>query len=529
MTAFTMSDIKNNNSGETESLWMEVNLPSFPPLEQDIETEICIIGSGIVGLTCAYLLSKAGFKIVVLERSALAGGQSARTTAHLSWALDDRFSNLEKLFGKEKAKLAALSHQEAINAIESIINEENIDCDFERINGYLFSPSTESDKVLNDEKIAVENLKLNVTYSEKTPFIKNAGPCLIFPRQGQFHLLKYLNGLIEAIVRNGGKIFTHSHVNHFEEENSKCLVKTKSGAQVTSKSLIVATCTPINDRFYIHTKQSAYRTYVIAARVPNGSIPRALYWDTIDPYHYVRLQKNSVNPNVEWLIVGGEDHKTGQDLNEQEKFSLLETWAKEHFPMIEKVVYRWSGQVFEPVDSLAFIGKNPGSKDVYIATGDSGHGMTHGMIAGLLITDLILGKQNPWSELYEPSRKNLSSANEYIHENLNAIYQYKDWLTPGELKTVEELPSDQGIILREGIHKIAVYKDKENKIHVHTAACPHLGGCVRWNKVEKSWDCPVHGSRFNGCGEVITGPAFGDLSEMKQYDKKKEKENEKDN
>lgn len=520
MTAFILNDLKNNNSGETESLWMEVTLPTFSPLEKDEETDVCIVGSGIAGLTSAYLLAKSGKKVIVLERSALAGGQSARTTAHLAWALDDGFSNLEKLFGKENAKLAALSHEKAIDFIQKIVEEEQIDCNFDRVDGYLFSPKKESDKSLEEERIATSNLGLDVKYLEETPSIKNVGPCLLFPRQGQFHLLKYLKGLVEAILKYGGRIFTHSHVNHFEED-TQCIVKTKEGYKVTSKYLIVATCTPINDRFYLHTKQAPYRTYAIAATIPKGSVKKALYWDTLEPYHYIRTERNTENQDVEWLIVGGEDHKTGQDLDEKDKFALLEAWTKEHFPMIEKIDYRWSGQVFEPVDSLAYIGKNPGNQNVFIATGDSGHGMTHGMIAGLLISDLIEGKENPWEELYEPSRKSFSSAYDYMNENLNAFYQYKDWLTSGELKTIEELPSNDGIILREGIHKIAVFKDKDNKIHINSAACPHLGGCVRWNKLEKSWDCPVHGSRFNGCGEVITGPALGDLSKIE--DKEKEK------
>ena len=185
--------------------------------------------------------------------------------------------------------------------------------------------------------------------------------------------------------------------------------------------------------------------------------------------------------------------------------------------MLDKIAYQWSGQVYEPIDSLAFIGKNPGNKNVYISTGDSGNGMTTGTIAGMLIPDLIRGQGNFWEKLYDPSRKTLSAASEFISENLNVAKQYMDWLTPGELKKIELLPTDEGMLMRKGLKKIAVYKDAQNNIHMNSAVCPHLGGCVHWNPGEKSWDCPCHGARFNGCGKVLNGPALSDLKAYKKF------------
>ncbi len=327
------------------------------------------------------------------------------------------------------------------------------------------------------------------------------GPCLHFPRQAQFHVLKYVQGLLQAIQKHGGQIFCDTHVTDFED-GAPCKITTKSGAEVSSQALVVATCTPINNRFMIHTKQAAYRTYAIAAK---GSIPKGLYWDTEDPYHYVRTHGN-------WLIVGGEDHKTGQDAAVEANYNHLETWAKKRFSTMGNVEYRWSGQIFEPIDSLGFIGRNPRDKYTYIATGDAGNGITHGTIAGLLIPDLISGKENLWESLYAPSRKTLSAASTYIQENLNTAAQYGDWFTPGKENKIEELLPEEGIILRAGLKKIAVYKDEHSKVHTLSAYCPHLGGCVRWNSGEKTWDCPCHGSRFDGCGEVLVGPAVSPLT-----------------
>jgi glycine/D-amino acid oxidase-like deaminating enzyme/nitrite reductase/ring-hydroxylating ferredoxin subunit len=503
----------SNNSGRTHSLWMEVLLPAFSPLDQDLIADVCIIGGGIVGLTCAYSLLKQGKSVIVLDQGAIGGGQTARTTAHLSWVLDDRYYDLEKLFGEKGAQIAAQSHFLAIDYIEKIVKEENIDCDFERVDGYLFAAPEDSQETLEKEFKAIKKTGMPIEKAPRAPFSStfDTGACLRFPHQAQFHVLKYLQGLLKAIVKYGGKIFSHTHVNHIED-GIPCIVKTEKGFTVNARAVIVATCTPVNDRFYIHTKQSAYRTYAIAGTVPKGYVPAGLYWDTADPYHYIRTQKNLDNSKTDWLIIGGEDHKTGQDSAIDAKYDHLESWAKVRFPRLDKIEYRWSGQVFEPIDSLAFIGRNPGDENIYIATGDSGNGLTHGTIAGILIPDLILEKENSWKILYEPSRKTLSAAPDFICENLNSMYQLKDWLTPGEKKTVENLAPDEGIILREGLKKIAVYKDKQGQIHLNSALCPHLGGCVRWNDGEKSWDCPLHGSRFDGCGQVITGPAMDKLA-----------------
>lgn len=502
----------SNNSGYSQSLWMEVLLPFFPSLSSNVNADVCIVGAGIAGLTCAYTLAKAGKSVVVIDQGAIAGGQTARTTAHLTYVLDDRYYNLEKTFSEEGARLAAESHSAAIDYIEKIVQDEAIDCDFERVDGYLFVPPEDSKDILDKEFIAVKKSGKEINRVPRAPFSASfdSGPCLHFPRQAQFHVLKYLQGLIKAILAYGGKIFSNTHANLFEE-GASCLVGTQSGAKIVSQAVLVATCSPVNNRFFIHTKQVAYRTYVIAASLPQGTVPKALYWDTADPYHYIRVQKHLSDPQLEWLIIGGEDHKTGQDENIDAKYESLKKWAKERFPMVDKFERHWSGEVFVPIDTLGFIGRNPGNKNIYIATGDSGNGMTHGTIAGILIPDLILGKMNPWKNLYEPSRKTLSATPKFIRETLNVAWQYRDWLTPGDIKKLEALSTDEGIVLRKGLKKLAAYKDQENTIHINSAFCPHLGGCVRWNPAEKSWDCPCHGSRFNGCGRVINGPSIDDL------------------
>jgi glycine/D-amino acid oxidase-like deaminating enzyme/nitrite reductase/ring-hydroxylating ferredoxin subunit len=335
----------------------------------------------------------------------------------------------------------------------------------------------------------------------------NTGPCLRFPRQAQFHPLKYLDALAQVIEAKGGRIFNKTHAEEFKD-GSPAQVKTGRSLVVSTGAIVVATNTPVNDLVAIHTKQAAYRTYVIGLRIPKGSVTKALYWDTPDPYHYVRLQEVS---GYEVLIVGGEDHKTGQADEAEERFARLEAWARERFPAAGAMEFHWSGQIIEPIDGLAFIGRNPGDKNIYVATGDSGNGMTHGTIAGILLTDLILGRENEWETLYDPSRISLRAAPEFARENLNFLVQYSDYATPGDLDQVREIPAGTGALVRQELKKLAVYRDSHGSLHKRSAICPHLGCIVAWNNAEKTWDCPCHGSRFDPYGKVLNGPANTDL------------------
>ena len=279
---------------------------------------------------------------------------------------------------------------------------------------------------------------------------------------------------------------------------------------VTARAVVVATNVPINDRFAIHTKQAPYMTYVIGAVVPRGSVERALYWDTGDPYHYVRLQPMPDEADKDCLIVGGEDHKSGHADDGRERHARLEAWARERFPMVERIAFTWAGQVMETLDGLAYIGKNPGDENVYVVTGDSGMGMTHGTIAGMLLTDLIQGRDNPWRELYDPSRKIVGAAGEWVKENLDVAAQFAGYAMPAA--SAGEVPWDSGKVIQRGLSKVAAYRDEKGELHEMTAVCPHLGCIVQWNGSEKTWDCPCHGSRFDKMGKVVNGPANIDLA-----------------
>jgi glycine/D-amino acid oxidase-like deaminating enzyme/nitrite reductase/ring-hydroxylating ferredoxin subunit len=489
-----------------QSVWAAtVPLPQSSPLEQNVHVDVCIVGAGIAGLTTAYLLSRAGKRVAVVDDGPVAGGMTQMTTAHLTNQLDDRYFELEKLHGREAARLAADSHTAAIDRIETIVKQEHIECDFTRLDGYLFLAEGDRRETLERELDAAHRAGLRaVEMLERAPFTSfDTGPCLRFPSQGQFHPLKYLARVAEAIHHEGSRIYTGSHADQIEG-GVPALVHVGRHV-VTADAVVVATNVPVNDRVAIHTKQAPYMTYVIGARVPHGAVPQVLSWDTGDPYHYIRLYEDV-------LIIGGEDHKTGQANDTPERYARLEKWARARFPMMGEVELNWAGQVMETQDYLAFIGRNPmDHENVYVATGDSGMGITHGTIAGMLLSDLILGRENPWAALYDPSRVRVRAAGDFARENSNVALQYADWLTGGDVSSAEEIPAGSGAIVRRGLEKLAVYRDEEGRLHERHAKCPHLGCVVHWNAAETTWDCPCHGSRFDRYGKVINGPANTDL------------------
>lgn len=502
--------------GGTRSAWMDADLPDLPPLTIDATADVCVIGAGIAGLSTAYELSCRGRSVIVLDDGTIGSGETGRTTAHLASAIDDRYFRIEHLHSERGAAISAESHSAAIDRIEEIVRAEGIDCGFERVNGYLVSVADQEPSILERERDAALRAGLGgVTLLDAIPEPGFPSlPCLRFPRQGQFHPLEYISGLARAILRRGGRIHGDTRVIDVTD-GEPVRVEAARGVTVTATDAIVATNTPINDRFTIHTKQAPYRTYVIAAPVPRGSVAHALLWDTGDPYHYVRVhgaRSSAGDDGHELLMVGGEDHKTGQETHaSEERHRRLELWMRERFPMAGPTAYRWSGQVMEPVDAVAFIGRNPGDEHVFVHTGDSGMGMTHGALGGILNADLVLGRENAWAGLYDPSRRSLGAAEQFLRENLNVAAQYRDWVAPGDVADVDAIAPGEGAVVRSGLHRIAVYRAPDGKLHRRSASCTHLGCVVRWNALEKSWDCPCHGSRFDPHGGVLNGPAVAPL------------------
>lgn len=498
-------------SGKTRSPWMKE--PPISPvgrLRRGLRTEICIVGAGISGLTTAYLAAREGRRVVVIDGGAIADGETARTTAHLTRVLDRRYFELEHLHGRRGARLAAESHAAAIERMESIVRDERIPCDFERASAYLFAPRGRQRDELEREFEAARRAGIrDLEWADRAPLEAfDTGRCLRFPNQAQMHPLRYVRGLVEAIARNGGLVVAHARASKIESGRPG-QVTVEDGTTIEADEIVVATNAPVHSRLAMHAKQDAHRTLAIGVNVPRGSVASALYYDTSRPYHYVRVHRGPRGAKDDLLIVGGEDHPTGARDDTAQRWKSLERWTRERFQASREVAYRWSGQVLEPHDGLAYIGRDRGASHLWMVTGTSGSGMTYGMIAATILTDLWSGRKNAWAELYDPSRKTRKSQ---AGPGPNAEEsETGDDAEDAKPRTVASIRRGEGAIVRKSGHAYAVYRDERGTLTRVSAKCTHLGCTVTWNSAEKTWDCPCHGSRFDRHGGVVTGPAKDDL------------------
>jgi glycine/D-amino acid oxidase-like deaminating enzyme/nitrite reductase/ring-hydroxylating ferredoxin subunit len=497
------------------SLWRaETELQTFSPLGDDVDCDLVVVGSGIAGLSSAYEAARFGAKVVVIDRGDITGGMTARTTAHLVTETDDRYYELIANLGEDKARLYHESQVAAINRIETICREESIEADFRRVPGYLIPAELAHIKEVQDEFDACRKLGVDVEWSDSAPYaLRRELRALKFASQARFHPLKYCSGLVRAIQERGGEFYARTAYVAHDEQREQVIVETEKGPKIHAGAALFASNSPVNDRVAIHTKQEPMRTYAMAGRVPRGSVEDALVWDTLRPYHYVRLQP--AGEGQDWLIVGGEDHRTGTADDMEDRFVRLEEWARRHFPAFTKPEYRWSGQVMEPVDGLPYSGRD-GSDRVYVHTGDSGTGMTNGVAGALNFIALYRNEKARFADLFDPGRKpaSRSSLKEYVKGQGAVVANLAEYVETGEVDSVDEIAPGEGAILRRGLAKHAVYRDKDGTISDVSAICTHVGCIVHWNSFEKCWDCPCHGSQFQPDGTVLNGPAVRPLASV---------------
>lgn len=483
--------------------------PSFDaPLVEDTAVDVCVVGAGIAGLSVAYELTRQGARVTVLDHGDVGGGETGRTSAHLTNALDDRFYRLAKIHGADAARLAAASHAAAIDLIEHNAGELGIACDFQRVDGFLFAadgrPSDELDRELEAARLA--GVDVERVASAPLPF--GTGPALRFADQARFHPLDYLDGIARAVVAKGNSVHTGVHVVGVEARDGKpLLVKLEGGGTLEAGAVVDATNASITSMARLPLRQAAYRSYVVSFEIEPGAFGDALFWDTGDPYHYLRVVRED---DRELLLVGGEDHRTGQERHPESRWNALERWIRARAP-VGRAVDKWSGQIMEPADGLAFVGKSPDVEGVYVVSGDSGHGLTHAVIASVIIPELIAGHDHPWATLYEPQRSALRGVGTMLREIVSSSVPYADWLRGGNVDDVADIPRGEGAVVRRGHHMIAAYRDEHGHLHECSARCSHLSAVVQWNSAEKTWDCPAHGSRFDAVGRCIVPPAVGDL------------------
>lgn len=495
----------------SQSVWMDISVcDEARSLDRDAHADVIVVGSGIAGLSTAYELTKGGKSVIVVDRGPIGKGMTSRTTAHLTAQCDDGFDKLISRRGEDLATRWYQSQAASIDRIEQHQQDLGIACDFRRVGGHLFLAQGMEPDFIDREFEATQKVGMPVKRGKGVPLAgQSKTPSLHYPDQATFHPLKYLAGLVKAIAAGGGLFFADTTVTGLEEGERE--VKVQAGNfTLTGSYAVVATNAPINDKYAIHTKQAPYRTYAMAFSSPKGALPDGLYWDTLEAYHYVRLQPWTDRNDI--LIVGGGDHKAGEADDADARFLALTAWMRNLLPDLGKELHRWSGQIQDTIDYCAFIGLNPGNKRTFIATGDSGQGITHGAVAGMLISDLILEGQSPWQDVYDPARKPLKAAGTYLGENFTAPKNFLEYIAPGEVASWDALLPGQGAIVRKGLKKVAAYRDEEGRLHLRSAACTHLGCHVHWNSFEHCWDCPCHGSQFAPDGTALNGPAFAPLA-----------------
>jgi glycine/D-amino acid oxidase-like deaminating enzyme/nitrite reductase/ring-hydroxylating ferredoxin subunit len=493
----------NASNQHSRSLWMDLEGPKTFPLSGDAEADVVVVGAGISGLSTAYELAQQGLSVIVLDKGEIGGGMSLRTSAHLSWELDDYYFELIKRRSEDAARAYFESQKAAVDRIEAIAKAEGIDCDFTRVDAFLVASGDNGQEIIEDELEGAQRAGFTDVALSQVPE-RFGAVALRFPHQARFHPAKYIYGLAGALMRKGVKLHSASHVEAFEEKDGEVRAKLSNGATVKARIGVVASNSPINDKVAIHTKQAPYRTYVLAARAPKGALHDALIWDTEEPYHYVRLQPGK---DEDIVLIGGEDHKSGQEDDGDARIARLRAWAEVRIPGLGETTHAWSGQVYEPIDYVPHMGRNPGDKNVYVITGDSGEGLTSGVAGALLIADLVSKGGSPWEDLYDPERKKLAAAGTFVKENIDVAANFTEHLTGGEIDDVETLQPGSGALVRAHGKKLAVYRDDAGKLHVCSATCPHMGCVVQFNSFEQCWDCPCHGSQFNVDGEVLAGPS----------------------
>jgi len=490
-------------------VWIDTApIQKFPKLERNISVDVVVVGAGVTGITAAYLLKKAGSTVALIDRERVASIDTGHTTAHLTYVTDVQLQELAHNFGNDHAQAAWDAGAAAIDEIERIVREEQSDCEFTRVPAYVHVPVDGSSKKeassLKKEADLAAKLGFDAAYLTSAPYLNL--PAVRFANQAKFHPRKYLRSLVAKIPGGGSHVFEKSAASEFDLKKGRVKVNRN---WISFDRVVMATNNPLVGlastvgATLLQTKLSLYTSYALGARLPSDTIPEALFWDTRDPYDYLRIDRHH---GFDYIVYGGEDHKTGQKKKTQKAHFRLWQRLKKIAPEAH-VDHRWSGQVISTADGLPYIGEN--AERQFIATGYCGNGITFGTIAAMMARDWATGTRNPWTDLFAVDRKKIKGAAwNYLRENKDyPYYMIKDRLARAEANSVRELRPGEGMIVGRRGKKVAAFRDANGNIHRLSPVCTHLGCLVRWNPSESTWDCPCHGSRFKPTGEVIAGPA----------------------
>lgn len=484
------------------SVWMDElkHTPRYPQLEKKAETDVLIVGGGIHGIVSAYLLSKAGKKVMLIEKDRLCSGDTGYTTAFVSYAIDKQLVSLAKTFGEKTAQKTWHSCQSAIDLLEEIITTEQIDCDFERTDLTMYAAKSQDMEDLEKEHQFAKKLGFETKLEPANAIsIKNCGS-LVIPQSAKFHPTKFLSALADIAVAQGATIYEQTTARKIH--HGSIVILETDQAIISANQIIVATGTPINSPFFLQSKIKPTNTYVIGGTLEKDSIKPGLYIDTQSPYHYLRVDAGTTSDH---FMLGGEDHSTGEQKETDTLFKNLSEHLHSHISKNAQVTHQWSGQILSSLDGLPYIGRHPFFHNEFVGTCFGGDGMPFGILAAKINTNLILGKQHESASLFRPGR--LNGVGEMMKKGWAITKHMITGYLSGKDQNIDSLEPNEGMIITKNGKKLAVSKDQDGKVTIVSAVCTHMGCIVKWNKAQQSWDCPCHGSQFSKEGNVLRGPA----------------------
>ena len=469
--------------------------------------DVVIVGGGITGISTAYHLQKAGMNCLLLEAHELCFGTTGGTTAHINTLLDVPYSTIEKNFSKEKSRLVAESVKEAVNTIRDTVYKNNIDCDFKTTSATLFAQTDKQKDELDKISTATGDAGIKNDFINKISIPIKFLKAMQVDEQAKFNPVRYVYSLAKEFEKAGGVIFQQCRFVS-ADENENVSIETSNG-KYSGRFLIYATHIPPGVNL-LHFRCVPTRSYAMAVILKNEEYPEDLLYDMYDPYNYYRSQKID---GRKYFIVGGYDHKTAHEENQEYRFLKLESHIRKYFD-VKEIAYKWSSQYYESPDGLPYIGQLPGHDKIFVATGFGGNGMPYSTVAALLLTKMITNQDSPYKDLYDPNRlKPVAGFTNFVSHNVDVVKQFASkWFSHEDLHELAELATDEGKIVNFKDEKIAIYKDKNGGIHALSPTCTHVGCEVKWNNAELTWDCPCHGARYSYDGRVMNGPATKNLT-----------------